>query len=103
MSTISREAAIDKFKPWLKVQEYSWGERNMLKAVILELQELPPVEPERKTGQWLEMRYCDYYVPDLQICRCSECGRYDIRPYLYYFSKPNYCSWCGAEMRGEAE
>lgn len=103
MSAINREAAIDKFKPWLKVEGYSEGERNILKAVLFELQEFPSVEPERKTGQWLEMHCRNNYFGDLQICKCSECGRYDARPYLYYFSRPNFCSWCGTEMKGEAE
>ena len=38
---ISRQAAIDKFEPWLKVQGSSEGELNMLKAVLYELQFLP--------------------------------------------------------------
>lgn len=59
---------------------------------------MPSAEPEQK-GKWLEMHCCDNYFGDLQICKCSECGRYDARPYLYYFSRPNFCSWCGADMR----
>ena len=45
--TISRQAAIDKFEPWLKVQGYSEGELNMLKAVLYELRFLPSAQPER--------------------------------------------------------
>jgi hypothetical protein len=47
---ISREAAINKFEPWLKVEGYSEGERNMLKAVLYELHVMPPALP----GGWLE-------------------------------------------------
>ena len=43
---ISRQAAIDKFEPWLKVRGYSEGELNMLKAVLDELRFLPSVQPE---------------------------------------------------------
>ena len=43
---ISRQAAIDKFEPWLKVRGYSEGELNMLKAVLYELRFLPSVQPE---------------------------------------------------------
>lgn len=89
MSTISREELISLIDGYARIRS--------------DVQLLPPAEPERKKGKWLEMRYCDYYVHDLQMCRCSECGRYDIRPYLYYFQKPNFCSWCGAEMKGEEE
>ena len=44
--TISRRAAIDKFEPWLNVQGYSEGERNMLKAVLYELKFLPSAQTE---------------------------------------------------------
>ena len=43
---ISRQAAIDKFEPWLKVSGYSEGELNMLKAVLYELRFLPSIQPE---------------------------------------------------------
>lgn len=39
-----------------------------------------------------------------QECECSKCGRWDTRPYMYYFSEPNYCSYCGAKMqKGEQD
>lgn len=46
---ISRQAAIAKFEPWLKVEGYSEGELNMLKAVLYELRSLPSAEPEEYT------------------------------------------------------
>lgn len=51
---ISRQAAIDKFKPWLEVRSYGWGELNMLRAVINELENLPTVQPERLTDDDFE-------------------------------------------------
>lgn len=42
--TISRQAAIDKFEPWLKVDGYSEGELNMLKAVLYELRVMPSAQ-----------------------------------------------------------
>ena len=45
---ISRQAAIDKFEPWLKVQGYSEGELNMLKAVLYELRLFPSAQPEQR-------------------------------------------------------
>lgn len=44
--SIGRQAAIDKFEPWLKVKGYSEGELNMLKAVLYELRLLPPAQSE---------------------------------------------------------
>ena len=90
---ISREEAIEAVSKACEELRGVFGRcEDALKA-------LPSVEPERKRGKWLEIHCCDYYVKELQICKCSECGRYDTRPYLVYFSRPNFCSWCGAEMR----
>ena len=44
---ISRQAALNRFEPWLKVKGYSDGELNMLKAVLCELREMPSAQPER--------------------------------------------------------
>ena len=53
---ISRQAALDKFEPWLKVEGYSEGELNMLKAILEELKSLPSVQSDvneyRKRGEW---------------------------------------------------
>ena len=50
---ISRQAAIEKFEPWLKVDGYSEGELNMLKAVLYELRFLPSAQPEQDILSWL--------------------------------------------------
>ena len=46
--TISRQQAINKIKPWLEVKGYGWGELNMLRAVINELENMPSVQPEQR-------------------------------------------------------
>lgn len=65
----------------------------------------PTIEPERKRGRWLEKKVVhainDGCITEWQSCKCSECGRYDTRPYMYYFDEPNFCSYCGAEMQEE--
>lgn len=66
------------------------------------IRELSPEEP--KTGKWIEKEVihadeAKEAIEEWQSCKCSVCGRYDTRPYLYYFSEPNYCSWCGAKMK----
>lgn len=60
---ISRQEAIAKFEPWLKVEGYSEGELNMLKAVLYELTVMPSAEPEP----------CDFCVYNM------DCG--DMRLY----------------------
>ena len=66
-----------------------------------------PTIEERKKGKWLEKHhaYSDEKsgIEEWQSCCCSVCGRYDTRPYMYYFEEPHFCSWCGADMRGEEE
>lgn len=57
---------------------------------------------ERKSGKWIEKEVMSVdegkAIDEWQSCRCSVCGRYDTRPYMYYFDEPHFCSWCGAEM-----
>lgn len=63
-------------------------------------------EPQRMRGKWIEREVThidELEAKDIitawQSCKCSVCGRYDTRPYMYYFDEPKYCSWCGADMR----
>lgn len=70
------------------------------------LERVHDAEPEWKTGKWIEKEviYADgakKAIEAWQSCKCSACGRYDTRPYLYYFSEPRFCSWCGMRMKGE--
>lgn len=63
---------------------------------------------ERKKGKWTEKEVihaeeAKEVITEWQSCRCSVCGRYHTQPYMYYFDNPNYCDFCGADMRKEAE
>lgn len=81
---ISRQAAINKFEPWLKVKGYSDGELNMLKAVLYELTVMPSAQPEtakRIVGKsrdgmtlWYQCDMC-YEPVDAQDDFCRGCGR----------------------------
>ena len=66
------------------------------------IHELPSAE--RKKGVWLEKHHAyadeENVIEEWQSCKCSICGRYETRPYLYYFNEPRFCSWCGAKMEG---
>lgn len=63
------------------------------KRVIDIIESLPSAEPERKKGKWkwISTDYFHYH------CQCSECEMYTRDP------EPNFCPWCGADMRGEYE
>lgn len=84
MDLIDRQAAIDKFEPWLKVRGYSEGELNMLKAVLYELRFLPSAQPE--------------------IIRCKDCKWHGYNECFHRLGliaafDNNYCSY--AERREE--
>ena len=65
------------------------------------IEQLPPVQPERKLGKWIQKS------KKLDLCtdwwyECSECGKRPPRSEWTserYLS--NYCPNCGARMDGE--
>ena len=74
----------------------------LVACVRATINHMPTIEPERKKGKWIEHHvYADEekVIEEWQSCKCSVCGRYDTRPYLYNFDEPHFCSWCGADMR----
>ena len=106
---ISRQAAIEVIDAVFPVDamksEYAQGVACGAALAKTYVKQLPSAQPERKKGKWTEKHHAysdeESVIEEWQSCRCSECGRYDTRPYMYYFSEPNYCSYCGADMRGE--
>ena len=100
--SISRQAAIDAARDW-----YEGLICGSFKGLEKRLRALPSAQPERKPGKWLEKTVFENpkaaVIEEWQSCKCSVCGRYDTRPYSYYFDEPHYCSWCGADMRGEQD
>ena len=60
-------------------------------------------QPERKKGKWIcwyeeiKSESCIEYIPH---CKCSECGtEYDSHTVKFI----NFCSHCGADMRGDKD
>lgn len=102
---IDADALIKSIKECIEVKDanYEWEQVQGLECALMCIEEQPTITPERKRGRWLEKKVVhatnDGRITEWQSCKCSECGRYDTRPYLYYFDEPNFCSWCGAEMR----
>ena len=86
---ISRQAAIDKFEPWLKVEGYSEGERNMLKAILYELRLMPTADVAPVVhGRWKRVGDTAW---ECSACGCISC------------CKGAYCPDCGASMMEGAE
>ena len=92
---IDRQAAIDRFEPWLKVKGYNEGELNMLKAVLYELKCLPSAQTERKTGRW-ERHYSRPGVFADLFWHCSCCGYKNENQYANVYHK--FCPHCGEPM-----
>ncbi len=94
---IDRRKIKARFEPWLKVQGYSEGELNMLKAVLYEITVMPSAE---RHGHWV-------------LCEDQNQDDVDNGNYLYVCSNCNYsdvhaktvdvpfCWHCGARMDGE--
>lgn len=62
-----------------------------------QIEKLPPAQPERKTGRWMfgfNNQYLEKYY------YCSKCGS---RKYMEDKPLDNFCSNCGADMRGEQD
>ena len=103
MRPIDADALIEKIRKLPTAGMHWWVSAEGVFKIILEA---PTIEPERKKGKWKEKHHAysdeEDVIEEWQSCQCSVCGRYDTRPYMYYFSEPRYCSWCGADMRGDS-
>lgn len=99
---ISRRAAVDAM---CELMDHWFGadSKDEKREIKMELGKLPSVQPQRMLGKWIEKTVAENPkaagIEEWQSCKCSNCGRYDTRPYMYYFDEPKYCSWCGADMR----
>ena len=87
---INRKSALKALRPIMRKSDYFY---EILKAI----QDVPPAEPERKTGKWITTDDGwdgEYFV-------CSVCGC----PWTLIEGTPedngmNFCPNCGADMRG---
>jgi len=85
MDTIDRQSAIDKFEPWLKVEGYSEGERNMIKDVLYELTVMPSAQSEQR---WIP---CSERLPEEgQNCLVCDKGSIGIDAYIGHGNPYNW-------------
>ena len=76
-------------------EKYSWG-LGLIESYINDIKELPPAQPERKRGKWIEDGYSHYKAV------CSECGE-PCATYVMDAPRDRFCKWCGADMRQGGE
>lgn len=81
---ISRQAAIS----FIENVPYIKSHQNMGDLIKEWLEQIPTVQPEQKTGQWLINS--DGYYPYCSICKNEPKGRI----------MTDYCPNCGAFMKG---
>ena len=95
---IDRQQAIDAVSESAVGKRMLSGHRDLIEI----LKCLPSAQ---KTGRWTKKSVFDGDgVEEWQTCQCSECKRWDARPYMYYFDEPRFCSFCGAKMqKGEQD
>lgn len=121
---IERQDIIKELESWLKVEGYSEGELNIIKAVLYELQSLPSAQPD--LNEWCtdckeydkEKHHCPRFnrvireaLKDAEPRKtgkwirndngtwsCNKCSSWIPDEQHYY---ANYCLYCGADMRGE--
>ena len=97
---IDRQAAIDNIKELFRMGDCYCDKYS----VIGMLNQLPSAEPERKKGKW--ERHNTYHGDDTSgfvdpDWRCSECGKQATVNEWMMYDLSNFCSNCGADMRGE--
>ena len=89
---ISRQAAIDTARDW-----YEWLICGSFKGLEKRLRALPPAQPERKTGKWIDGRRMKFDGTFYWFRQCDQCG-YE-RNDCDTEKDSNFCPDCGADMR----
>lgn len=99
--TIYREDAIKAFdtEPFIVGDaEAAINTYSYMCDVIRRIKNLPPAEPERKRGHWIEADDSDNRISG----RCSVCG-WESHLYEDDVVGMDFCPNCGADMKGDRD
>ena len=88
---ISRQAAIDEVK-----QFYRKYDNDLLELLVYRLEQLPPAQPEQKTGNWVPID--DEPHEEYECNRCGFISWSTFGPGGVEEGRYNYCPECGAKM-----
>ena len=93
---ISRQAMLDGIDNLIKIH---FDRTVVLYKARKVAEDLPSVQPEHKTGHWIEMSSANHTY------KCSECGRLlvNITDGKNKVAKNYPYCHCGADMRGEQD
>lgn len=100
--TISRQQTIDALRTCYDTDTVTMDnddEYINYEDAVGEIEQLPSIQPEHKTGQWIPSD------SELEI-KCNKCGKdfseyVDSIDYIYLAEYPKFCPNCGAIMKGE--
>ena len=102
--TIYRRAAIDAVNIAYTITEVVNNrpvndyERELYFRIQGELSKLPPAQPQRKTGKWVELSHGILF----HVYKCDQCGNtIDMNGVNAGRGDANYCPSCGVRMAGE--
>ena len=93
MDPIDRQEILAETDKWLNDLHEDDSAKDIrvgIRMVRVYMKKMSAVQPERKTGQWIE------YIPEHG--KCPFCGNLVD---LMNGKENNYCGECGADMRGE--
>lgn len=96
---ISRKAVLDTtICEGISCNECSFNEIDGEPGCLLHarIDELPPVNPQPKTGHWI-----DIMVGDMPAQACDQCNTF--YPLAYTGGGHHYCPNCGAKMESEGK
>lgn len=69
------------------------------------VEDAPTIEPQRKTGKWIERN--PQNSDKCRLIECDKCGFSHIVgfnvPYEHWIENRNFCERCGADMRGDKD
>lgn len=86
-------------------REYKMELLGMITAIGIACEKELSIEPERKTGKWIERN--PQNSDKCRLIKCDQCGFAHIVgfnvPYEHWIENRNFCERCGADMRKKGE
>lgn len=94
---ISRQEAVEAFQMF-REYESNRSNKGWVNRIETVLNQLPPVNPQPKTGHWITWKEAGKYIPSETKFECSVC--HDAAQTLYNGLDllSSYCPNCGAKM-----
>ena len=96
---LDEDTVIKVLERWQKAfrENSHYVSASDLSLVVKDVRELPPAQPERQRGEWIEISSINHTY------KCSECGRLlvNVVDGRNNVSKHYPYCHCGADMRGE--